>query len=244
MSRLTSRVVLLGLVVLVVRGEMRPIMAQPIGPRGAPLVSPPGFVGPGPNWKGPTGPGAGWSYYGLPNGPTTTFTDYRVGVWNWGWAGYPQKHDSLWTKYLSCYGPPVPSYAPPPGVIGGSDARKCYMTPPHFGYGLHALGYRSSFPRLATPSVSVRPSPAPSAPGCCRVDVRLPRPDAELWVNQTKTAATGTERAFESPELGEGKEFRYELVAHWRENGEPRSGSRSVVVTGGTSVVVDFTKEQ
>lgn len=139
-------------VVLTLLGASRPIMAQPIGPRGAPLISFPGTVGPGPSRKAPVH--TGWSYYGLPNGPTTTLTDYRVGVWNWGWDGYPA-HDRIATKVLGLYGPPTPSYTPVPSVFG-SDARKHFMDPPFFGYGLNGLGYRSASPRLKTPSVSVQ----------------------------------------------------------------------------------------
>jgi uncharacterized protein (TIGR03000 family) len=232
-----------GFVVLVVLFAVRPIMSQPIGPRGALLLSWPGFVGPGPGGRC-AGVTTGWSYYGLPNGPSTAVTDYRVGVWNWGWAGVPTAHGHLWSKALGCYGPPVPSYTPVPTSIGGSDARKHFMTPPHFGYGLNALDYRSAFPRLATPSVDAKPTSASAstAGGCCRVGVKVPHADAELWVNKAKTATTGTDRVFESPELADGKEFKYELVAKWTRNGEPVTESRSVVVAGGQSVLVDFTK--
>lgn len=141
-------------VTLVLLSTTRPIMAQPIGPRGAPLVSAPGYVGPGPSHK--AGVKTGWTYYGLPNGPSTALTDYRVGVWNWGWSGYPSVGERAITKGLSLYGPPVPSYTPVPSVFG-TDARKHFMDPPVFGYGLNGLGYRSASPRLKTPSVSVRP---------------------------------------------------------------------------------------
>jgi len=213
-------------------------MSQPIGPRGAPLVSLSGYVGPGPARKC-VGVETGWSYYGLPTGPTTAVTDSRVGVWNWGWRGEPNTGVGRWVS--SRYGPVVASYTPVP-ALGGSDARSVFMDPPRIGYGLCALGYRSASPRLATPSVSVHPATAlSSGSNCCRVDVRLPHPDAELWVNQTKTQSGGANRTFETPELADGKEFRYELVALWHQNGEPMSATRGVVVAGGKSVVVDFT---
>jgi uncharacterized protein (TIGR03000 family) len=227
----------LGTLVCVVTVGVRPIMSQPIGPRGAPLVSAPGFVGPGPARKC-AGVETGWSYYGLPSGPTTTIADSRVGVWNWGWAGSPATLVGGWKA--SRYGPVVPSYTPIP-ALGGSDARSVFMDPPRFGYGLSALGYRSASPRLATPSVSVQPPPALPSASCCRVDVRMPQADAELWVNRTKTNSGGVERTFETPELGDGKEYRYELVAKWTRNGEVVSDTRGVVVAGGRSVVVDFT---
>jgi uncharacterized protein (TIGR03000 family) len=236
MKRLPCTIVWFGVVASVLTVGVRPIMSQPIGPRGAPLLSLPGFVGPGPA-SGCRSVETGWSYYGLPNGPTTAITDSRVGVWNWGWRGEPYTGVGRWLS--SRYGPVVTSYTPIP-ILGGSDARSVFMDPPLFGYGLYALGYRSASPRLVTPNVSVRPAPAPSA-NCCRVDVRLPHPEAELWVNQTKTQSSGVERTFESPDLADGKEFRYELVAKWQRNGQSYRETRGVVVAGGKSLVVDFT---
>lgn len=227
----------LGVILWVLTIGVRPIMSQPIGPRDAPLLSLPGYKGPGPAC-GNNCVESGWQYYGLPNGPTTTISDSRVGVWNWGWRGEPNTGLGRWVS--SRYGPVVASYTPIP-LLGGSDARGVYMNPPRYGYGLHALGYRAASPRLATPSVSVRPATTLPAANCCRVDVILPHAEAELWVNQTKTQSSGANRTFETPELAAGKEFRYELVARWQNNGTARSDTRAVVVTSGQSVVVDFT---
>lgn len=218
-------------------------LAQPIGTLGAGLRSPPGFIGPGPSFGRSYGPGVGWSYYGVNSGPTTQFNDLRVGVWNWGWGGYPARAGNFWTNGLSLYGPPVPTYAPIPGSFGGSDAHRFYMNPPILGYGLNAFGYRSPSPRLSTPSVSVyAPAalPAPTSARCARLEVRLPCSDAEVWVNRSKTTASGLERSFESPELADGKEYGYELVARWTENGQPKAESRKVNVTAGTTHLVDF----
>jgi len=241
MRRRTFTIGLILPAILVMLVEVRPIMSQPIGPRGAPLVSFPSFVGPAPAF-GHGCAETGWSYYGLPSGPTTALTDYRVGVWNWGWSGSPPK-GPVCRKLLSCYGPPVPSYLPAP-AMGATDARRFFINPPGFGFGLNAFGYLSPFPRLATPSVSVIPTSTPVAASCCRVDVRLPRADAELWVNKTKTATAGAERTFETPELTDGREFRYEVEARWVRNGVAMTAARSVVVAGGRSVSVDFTQEK
>lgn len=240
MRRRTFAIGLVLPAVLVLLGDVRPIMSQPIGPRGAPLLSTPGFAGPGPAF-GHTSATTGWSYYGLPSGPTTALTDYRVGAWNWGWSGSPP--GPVCRKLLSCYGPPVPSYLPAP-AMGATDARHFFINPPVYGYGLNALGYRSAYVRLATPSVNVMPtsSPIASTSSCCRVDVRLPQADAELWVNRTKTAATGADRTFETPELADGREFRYEVEARWVRNGVTQTAAKSVQVAGGRTVVVDFTQ--
>lgn len=216
--------------------------AQRLFTPGAGLTSFPGFVGPGPNGKRECGPGVGWGYYGVTGGPTTAFVDQRVGVWNWGWGGRPDHAAGTWARHLGRYGQPVPNYVPLPAV-GGSDAREHFMTPPAFGYGLTSLGYRSASPRLATPSVSVHPTtalPAPTTAGCARLEVRLPHPAAEVWVNDAKTTSTGAERSFESPELAAGKEYRYAVTARWTAAGEPKAASREVLVQAGSTVLVDF----
>jgi uncharacterized protein (TIGR03000 family) len=219
-------------------------VAQPLFTPGAGLVSPPGFVGPGPNRGGDCGPGVGWRYFNVPSSPTTEFYDPRVGMWNWGWSGFPPAHAKFGIWRMNRYGPAVPVYTPIP-PLGGCDAHKCYMTPPKVGFGLTGFGYLSASPRLATPSVSVHPEsalPGPTAAGCARLEMRLPNSSAEVWVNETKTAATGAERSFESPELAAGKEYRYQVVARWTADGGPKEDRRTVVVRAGHTELVDFTK--
>lgn len=221
--------------------------AQRVAVLGAGIVSRPAWIGPGPNFGRSPGPGAGWSYTGVNGGPTTAVIGPAYGFGGWG---YPAAVGSFWTNGLSLYGPPVPTYAPVPGSFGGSDAHRFYMNPPVFGFGLNAFGYRSPSPRLATPSVSVYPAsapvvvlPAPSSPGLCRMEVRLPDQDAEVWINRSKTKSSGLARTFESPELKDGAEYEYELVARWTVNGEKQAENRKVMVTAGKTVLVDFREE-
>jgi uncharacterized protein (TIGR03000 family) len=216
------------------------------------VASPPGWIGPGPNWRGNPGPGVGWNYYNTPGGSTTAWVGPGIGVW--GWGGYPAAVGSFWTNGLSLYGPPVPTYAPIPGVFGGSDAHRHYVTPPVFGWGLNWYGYRSPSPRLASPSVSVHApaaeasivagGPAPTLARAARMTIRLPHPDAVLWIDNQATKQTGTERAFESPELTEGQQYSYKLVAQWKVNGEEKAESRKVLVAAGQSMIVDFSKPE
>ncbi|MEO2092376.1 MAG: TIGR03000 domain-containing protein, partial [Gemmataceae bacterium] len=119
-----------------------------------------------------------------------------------------------------------------------------YITPPTRTYGLNVFSYRSAVARLCTPSVSVWPAVAlsPTSAGCARLEVRLPHQNAEVYVNRQPTAATGTERVFESPPLEAGREFGYEVVAKWVENGEPKAATRTITVTAGNTQVVDFSK--
>jgi hypothetical protein len=116
-------------------------MSQDVAPPKRPLASTPGWVGPGPNKTGDHGPGAGSSYYGLPNGPKTEFTDSRVGVWNWGWSGVPDSNATEFAlRRVTKYGPTVPTYTPSPLVEPGCDRL------PRIGYGLWAGGYRGWVP--------------------------------------------------------------------------------------------------
>ncbi len=215
-----------------------PAFAQKIGTPNAPLVSMPGFFGPAPNWRGYTGPGTAWSYYGVGGGPTIGYS-----VW-----GNTAARGAFWSNGLSLYGPSTPTYAPVPGTFGGSDAHRFQMEPPIFGFGLYTFGYRAASPRLREPSVSVYASPAvlpaPSSPSCARLEVNLPCENCEVWINGKKTNANGIARSFESPDLADGKEHRYELIARWETNGETKAESRSVLVAPGKSYAVDFTKEK
>jgi uncharacterized protein (TIGR03000 family) len=208
---------------------------QSIGTSTAPLVSAPGFAGPGSLRGNPAPVDQSWRYYGLRNGPRVEFTDARVGIWNWGWAGTPAASGSFWTNGLSLYGPPVPTYAPVPGTFGGADAHRFYINPPVFGFGLNPLGYRS-------PSPAPVPLPPPTSARCARLEVKLPSTDAEVWVNETKTSALGAARSFESPDLVENTSYEYKLVARWVQDGESKAESRTISVTAGVTRLVDFTK--
>jgi uncharacterized protein (TIGR03000 family) len=228
------------------------------------LVSPPGWFGPGPAWHkwSDPGPGFGWHYYGVPDGPYVTVPpdDRRAsgayigggyGYWP-GW-GVPSYAGSFWTNGQSLYGPPVPTYGPIPGVFGGSDAgRHFFKAPPPTNsvwFGLGWAGYRSPSPRCSPVNVSVNPQPPAAPPAvaadggrCIRLAVRLPDPNADVWVENALVTQKGAERQFESPPLQTGVTYRYEVIARWKENGRDRAESRTATGTAGQTLDVDFTK--
>jgi uncharacterized protein (TIGR03000 family) len=175
----------------------------------------------------------------------------RAGFWP-GWWGIPGAAGSFWTNGQSLYGPPVPTYAPIPGSFGGSDYGKHFFKNPppanSLWVGLGWAGYRTPSPRHTPLTVSVHPpAPTMAVPAvpigstCIYLAVKLPDPNAEVWVEKTQVEQKGTERLFESPPLEPGT-YRYEIVARWKVDGLERAESRTVTGTPGQTLIADFTR--
>ena len=94
---------------------------------------------------------------------------------------------------------------------------------------------------IQSPNYSVRYPVSPPlsaiADNTARVEVRLPA-DAELWFEGQKTAQTGTDRSFHSPELQPGQDYVYNVRARWRPTASRsmrRARSRSTPATTSSS---------
>jgi uncharacterized protein (TIGR03000 family) len=72
--------------------------------------------------------------------------------------------------------------------------------------------------------------------------VRLPRPDARVLIDGQPTEQTGTERAFVSPRLEQGKNYTYTVKATWDDGGREMSREKTVQFRAGQDVGVDFTR--
>src|SRR5207245_641837 len=64
--------------------------------------------------------------------------------------------------------------------------------------------------------------------------------DAELFFDGDATTQTGTERLFVTPPLTPGTTFHYNLVARWKTDGKAVEQKRTVDVTSGGRVRVNF----
>lgn len=254
--RRTIRIGLFLPVALTVSAQTVPAQEQPTVGRREVLVSPPGWFGPGPAWHkwSDPGPGPGWTYHRVPDGPAVIVPPQpaRRPFFGPGWWGIPGAAGSFWTNGQSLYGPPVPTYAPIPGSFGGSDYGKHFFRNPPptnsvwFGLGWH--GYRTPSPRPTNPSVGVWPQPAappaavaPVEGNCIQLSVRVPTADADVWVEKTRVNQTGTDRLFQSPPLEPGATYRYEVVARWKADGLERAESRTATGKPGETLSVDFT---
>ncbi len=75
-----------------------------------------------------------------------------------------------------------------------------------------------------------------------RLEVRLPDPQANIWVQGKEISSSGAVRQFQSPQLEPMHRYTYTIKAEWNENGNLTSDERKVSVQADTQSVVDFTK--
>jgi uncharacterized protein (TIGR03000 family) len=73
------------------------------------------------------------------------------------------------------------------------------------------------------------------------LNVRLPDPNAEVWVDGKQTRQRGTWREYESPPLNPDRNYTYEVRARWTENGRTEEQTRTVPVRANGVATVDFT---
>ena len=180
------------------------------------------------------------TYYGYPhpyiyNPPPTaynTFSQYSmIAPTNFYYgAATPMYYGA---SYSPGYYGAAPVYSPLPG--GGVRAASAvspaaYTTPT---YPIQSPNYNTNYP-VSPPISAVTDNSA-------EVDVRLPA-DADLWFEGHKTAQTGTDRSFRSPELEPGQDYVYEVHARWAADGKPVDDTRKVSVHAGDHVVVNFTQ--
>ena len=197
-----------------------------------------------------------WEYPGLGGGPGVTYP--------WGMPGYTGHNDerSL-QKCCRLWGIPVPVYTPVPQPEAGNTRHfpGRNVSSPGLIYGW--VGPFPASPRFkhyavdvwAQPGVDLstgRPNSDPAkVPGSgsdqkksqayMTLAVKVPHPEAEVFVDGVKTAQTGIERTFSSPDLEPGKEFRYELTVRWLDQGVKREKTQIVLGSSGQVIPLDFT---
>ena len=75
-----------------------------------------------------------------------------------------------------------------------------------------------------------------------RVKVILPQDDAELFIEDKPTKATGKSREFETPPIDAGKSYEYKFTAKWEPNNYTViTRNKSVTFKAGDEVTVDMT---
>ena len=168
----------------------------------------------------------GTPYYGYAYGYAPAYYSYGYFPYSWGYAspyvgGYVYSPSYL-SGYYGTYIPP--SYSPSPGYYSGPSTTYSYSaasdTSPYYSYG-------------AMPSVGARDT--------ALLNVRLPDPNAQVWVQDQPTQQRGTWREYISPRLNPDQNYVYDVRARWMENGREVERTRSVPVQANGVATVDFT---
>jgi uncharacterized protein (TIGR03000 family) len=83
--------------------------------------------------------------------------------------------------------------------------------------------------------------PPVTVPSTASAVVTVVVPDnAEVWFNDTRTRSTGPVRTFDTPPLGPGRQYSYDVKASWQENGRTVTQTQDVAVSPGARVTVRF----
>jgi uncharacterized protein (TIGR03000 family) len=85
------------------------------------------------------------------------------------------------------------------------------------------------------------PPPAPAQQEA-RLQVFLPDPNAQVWLDGYKTTSTGAQRLYITPPLERGSTYAYTLRVSWGQGAGAARAERQVQVRAGQTAVVDFTR--
>jgi uncharacterized protein (TIGR03000 family) len=187
--------------------------------------------------RGSSWSGGGWngsrSSWGVGIGPG------GVGVYSGqgGWGGYSGYGYGAYPGYYSrgFY------YGGRPGFYGGNyydnyyPDNYYYSTPPNYGdtgAAAPAYGYDEAYRSEAADDSRV-----------ARLTIRVPDPNAEVFISGVRATQNGTVREFVSPPISSDGEYVYHVRARWMANGRQFDQTKDVDVQPGARVNVDFTRE-
>jgi uncharacterized protein (TIGR03000 family) len=151
--------------------------------------------------------------------------------YGYGYGGYPY-YDNYYNSYYN-----GPTYVAP--SYDSFDPGYSPFASPAYDYAPGANSYAPPVFDYAGP-VQAPAAPAPLK-NTGEVTVFLPQPDAQVWVNgKSMPSNSSTRRSFVSPTLEPGRPYSYRISAAWMENGRQVRGDRTVALTAGRGVTVDF----
>jgi uncharacterized protein (TIGR03000 family) len=181
------------------------------------------------------GIGYGSGYYGY----YPSYYSYGYSPYNWGYAYSPSSYwyGSNWSyPSYSWGGYSYPSYS----YWGG------YSSPSYYSgdyYSSPSTTYSYPAPSYGSPSYSYGAMAREERANTAQVDVRVPDPNAEIWIEGSKTQQRGTLRLFESPPLNPDKNYTYDIRARWTENGREVERTKTVPVRANERANVDFSAD-
>jgi uncharacterized protein (TIGR03000 family) len=180
--------------------------------------------GGGYGWGGGWGGGYADDWYGprsYANSPY--YTPYYYSSWGWGRP-----------YYYSGWGWNRPFYSG-------------YYRYPSYSYMYPSSGTIVYEEPAATSGDTVRSQSfyrAPAGSNQCMLRVLVPFATADVLIENQATQQQGTDRLFISPALDPNASYSYTVKAKWMDNGQEATREKSVNVSAGGSVTVDFGEQQ
>jgi uncharacterized protein (TIGR03000 family) len=188
---------------------------------------------PNPSWAG-RGPNGNW--WGNPNWNRGNWNRWG---WGWGWGGGWGIGFAI-PLYIGYYGPGVwvasdyPGYFSYYGDDGAYPSGVLYAPPAEFVNNAQP-------PAEGDPNYSAAQN-LPDNLGY--VTIRVPNPQAKVWIEDVETTDTGNVREYRTPELTKGKNYTYEIRAEWKDGDQVRKQTRKFPIHAGDHIMVVFgTKE-
>src|SRR3954452_7773851 len=213
-----------------------------------------GGGGHGGGWSG--GHGGGWS--GGHGGGWSGGHGVSFGHSGWGGGGSRfyggSFYGSPFRSYYSYYRPYSYFYRPYSyGIFGYPYLYNYYSYPSSYYYGYptyynYPNDYFANGNDYYDGSVEVAASPpreyVVSRPvgDVARLEIRLPDPQATIWVQGKEIPSSGAVRQFKSPPLDPSHQYTYSVRCEWNNNGKVVSEEREVNVEPNGRSVVDFTR--
>jgi uncharacterized protein (TIGR03000 family) len=164
------------------------------------------------------GPAEAWGRWGGYHGYWGYGGPYYGSYYGWGWGGGPY-YGWGW-GYPYAYSYYSPSYYP------------SYYYPSSYWSSSPAYGSTYSAPVQAAYY-------SPISNDRADVTVRLPSPDARVWIEGREMSQGGTVRLFESPSLAPG-DYSYTIRARWQQDGRMQDQTQTVRVRPGHGTTVNF----
>lgn len=156
---------------------------------------------------------------------------------------YPYSYYGLNSYGLRSYGTNYYGFPLYPSLYGSSS-----YPPLVSNYGLLNSASRYAYYPQTSAAAALMPAP-PTIPidaGLSsqrgRIELRLPRADARVWMDGHETTSTGPVRSYSTPDLAPGGSYTYQLLATWQEDGQEVRVERTVNVVPGQTTVVDLTR--
>jgi uncharacterized protein (TIGR03000 family) len=164
---------------------------------------------------------SGRGFYGWPYAYSYRPYVYSYWPYTYGFYGYPSVYSN--------YGYPSSYYGYPGGYYAMGDDNNYIVAQPSIGNG----------DANAPPRDYIVSRPVSNT---ARLEVRLPDPQATIWVEGKEIASSGAVRQFNSPPLEPSHQYTYTVKAEWHDNGKLLSDQRQVSVEPNGQFVVDFTQ--